>query len=124
MNRMRDGSVHVDSPNQTMSKHVRSYLFQLLSGRLFSWAKQALEKEDEAAVANRIEKAIVPGEKIDFATVGTDVNTFVGFSLFSLKKKYGVIEELAKGYKEEDKFFGCLLTLLQRKEKLQTTRST
>ena len=105
MNRMRDGSVYRDSPNQTMSKHVHSYLFQLLSGRLFSWARESLEKEEEAAVANRVETSVVPGYKIDFATVGTDVNTFVGFSLFSLRKKYGIIEELAKGFEEEDKFW-------------------
>ena len=48
---------------------------------------------------------IVPGANIDHNTVGTDVNTFVGFSLFSLKKRYGNIEVLAPGHEEEDKFW-------------------
>ena len=50
-----------------------------------------------------------------WATVGMDVNTFVRYSLFALKKKYGIIEELAPGYEYEDKYW--LLTDMVAKEK-------
>ena len=37
--------------------------------------------------------------------MATYVNTFVGFSLFSLKKKYGGFEDLENGLEQEDKFW-------------------
>ena len=43
----------------------------------------------------------IPGPKMDFDSVGTDVNTFVGFGLFSLKRKYGIYEDLAPGYEND-----------------------
>ena len=102
MNRMRDGSLHENSPNPTMSMHIRSYLFQFLSGRLFSWSIESFQ--EQRATTNNPQH-ILPGANIDRMTVGTDVNTFVGFTLFSLKKRYGNIEVLAPGYEEEDKFW-------------------
>ena len=64
--------------------------------------------KDQVVVQNPVDHNtldIVPGANIDHKTVGTDVNTFVGFSLFSLKKRYGNIEVLAPGHEEEDKFW-------------------
>ena len=41
----------------------------------------------------------------NFAAVSSDVNTYVGYSLFSLKRKHGVIEEMVTGIYEEDKYW-------------------
>jgi len=105
MRRMRDESVHRNSPTPEISKHIRSYLFQLFSGKLFSWSRKALGGREVELLAKCKLQQDVPGEIIDFATIGTDVNTFVGFSLFSLKKKYGDFEELANGSDHEDKYW-------------------
>jgi hypothetical protein len=104
MNRMRNESLHHNSPNQTMSKHIRSYLFQFLCGRLLSWSRTVFEEDPRAPVPGELRQD-VPGANIDFETIGLDMNTFVGYSLFSLKKKYGIIDELAAGYEAEDKFW-------------------
>ena len=105
MRRMRDESVHSNSPTPGISKHIRSYLFQLFSGKLFSWARKQLGGQEVELLAKCKLQQDVPGEIIDFATIGTDVNTFVGFSLFSLKKKYGDFEELGNGSDDEDKYW-------------------
>jgi hypothetical protein len=68
-----------------------------------------LDKKTDKVAANPAQ-AVIPGGKIDFETIGGDLNTFVGFSLFSVKKKYGVIDNLAEGFAAENKFW--LLTNL------------
>ena len=106
MNRIRDGSLHqATTTNPPMSKLIRSYLFQLMSGKVYSWASEMLKGSVGTAGSVHPRKEILPGEKIKYSSVASDVNTFVGYSLFSLKKKYGVVEELAPGYAEEDKYW-------------------
>jgi hypothetical protein len=114
MNRMRNCSLHEESPNPGFSKLIRSYLFQMMSARLMSWARGVFEGERKATKIQSPTEAL-PGNVIVWATIGMDVNTFVGFSLFSLKKKYGIIDELAAGYEHEDKYW--LLTDMVAKEK-------
>ena len=104
MQHMRDESVHQNSPNRIISNHIRSYLFLQLSGRLMSWSRGALGGREEQKLA-KYKLQDIPGDVIDYTTIATDVNTFVGFSLFSLKKKYGDFEKLTIGKDQEDKFW-------------------
>ena len=102
MKRMRDESVHRNSPNPTITNHVRSYLFQLLCDMVFVWSRKALGGEEDDLAARKSKFLDIPGEVIDFDTVASDVNTFAGFALFSVTKKYGEIEELESGSDAED----------------------
>ncbi len=106
MNRIRNGSLHhTTATNPLKSKLIRSYLFQLISGKVYSWATEMLKGSVEQAGIVHARKEILPGATINYSMVASDVNTFIGFSLFSLKKKYGVVEELAPGYAQEDKYW-------------------
>jgi len=116
MNRMRDGTVHSNSPNPQLSQDVRSYIFQFLSGQLWVWSKETLKadrEENEVAIAGRTDPKS-DGWKLDEDAVGRDLNIFVGYSLFSLKKKYGNSQELEPGDENEDKHW--LLTDIVAKE--------
>ena len=97
---------------------TQSYLFQMMAARLMNWAREALKAAKKATVVENLAlvgNVVPPGRVVKWATVGMDVNTFVGYSLFALKKKYGIIEELAPGYEYEDKYW--LLTDMVAKEK-------
>ena len=66
-----------------------------------------LQKERvEGGAARKYQSVYVPGDVINFATVASDVlNTFAGFGLFSVRKKYGDLEELENGSDYEDKYW-------------------
>ena len=121
MSRMRDESVHTNSPNVDLSKHIRSYLFQLLSGKLMSWCTKLLQEEDKVVAKNP--PTFLPGSSITYTEVGTDLNTYIGFSLFSVKKKYGVIDNLDEGHAAEDKFW-LLTDLMATEEEIAMTKNT
>jgi hypothetical protein len=86
MNRMRNRSVHNESPNPVFSNLVRSYLFQMIADRLMKWAREVLKEGKKATLVENplvaTPRNVVPGRVVNWATVGMDVNTFVGFAFF------------------------------------------
>jgi hypothetical protein len=110
MDEMRSGRIHKHSPHPTCTPHVRSYLFQVLASELLCWCKDVLARVNENERPSGQASYLVRNEQpsaivTDFTTVGKDVNTFVGFSLYSLKRKYGKYNELPEGQLLEDKYW-------------------
>jgi hypothetical protein len=112
MDEMRSGRIHKHSPYPTCTPHVRSYLFQVLASELLSWCKDVLARVNEnerpsGQASYLVRRNQQPAAAVtDFITVGKDVNTFVGFSLYSLKRKYGKYDELPEGQQlVEDKYW-------------------
>ena len=68
-------------------------------------ARELLDGSVEKAGIRQPKPELLPGAEINFAAVSSDVNTFVGYSLFSRKRKHGVIEELVTGIDEEVKYW-------------------
>ncbi len=122
MKMMRDGSLHRHGTGNCLSKLIRAYLFQLTCGKIFAWARELLDGSVEKAGIRQPKQELLPGAEINYSAIASDVNTFVGYSLFSLKRKYGVIEELATGIDEEDKYW-LLTDMMARESDIRTDKA-
>ena len=89
MKRMRDESVHRNSPNPTITNHVRSYLFQLLCDMVFVWSRKALGGEEDDLAARKSKFLDIPGEVIDLIRLRRMSTRLLDLLCFWLRKSMG-----------------------------------
>ena len=115
---MRDRSIHLSPSAQILKSDLCSYLLQLLGKELLQWCSEALRSGEITSAEisfSTVSQITKLPEQVDWKTVGMDLNTFVGYSLFSVNKKYGTYGTLGKGEINEDKYW-ILLDMIAKEE--------